>query len=1165
MSSALDHKLRKIMEHNNRMKEQLELPRIPVSQASESLITYTQNTKDYLLPSIWGPPSQDPFASQSGGGCGCSVISLALGATGYISRNKNRCANSVRKALGCILYPCLACLRPQLSTSTHPPADFILFHPLFRHYVKHATLIERCFPPEKSGETLPNSNELSYLVYYAQSKPAKLTKVGAYLSKRIARDTHKLRRSDVLISLHIFGSLLDSCGRDLHFFAKDVLGSLDTALAAKDQELAKAATHAFVLFCRCHTGAALAIDRDLRHMYTRLVKTFALYARSNSGSSEAVPSMQMAALGLCALQAVAESQATYAAESYYELPRIVQTVVSRIANGSSISSDSSAATAPANAVAVEHMVASVAAVDSASALDTEQLASWAWRCLETLVQKSHGQHSRIIISEIFKHLDSQLQWLPTQLCVEIVTAVIERLQTQDQNMVIVETLAFLTDGTLSTHMYLETGRKRQNTMLSDMDDSQAHNINGKGKGDASESIRAANRRACIIRILESTFCRPYVLVGISVMEALNVLVTFLLEAVSGEQPVAPDYAVFVSALAAAANPSAAADNSLSQSSGALADYYHLLAAIGGLATHQYYSNQLADMVGYLVSKMSLSDESVSLERRQWLLQALYMVLRCTNGEATGNIQECLSGNQASAGLSLNTFAPLFTLLTHGIWELRAQTADCLIDILRYNCTSYRDPSWPSVWSPELVDAVHCKLKALLASAHDQQPLALRSATYSALASILREMLNVRGAEGIQDVIWAVEESAPAQENSSWVSLLAMIWSKVAKVQSNVAFERHISSASREAKDSDCWDGLVEETCLESTRRIMAISIDSEQLNERLAKSPFSNTADAGVQIRARDTARKLSVKTTLEFLGQDSLSQYASTKADKARDKKSGTDSASFVDRVLCGTSSAAGTANSDEDISSSPRTSALKQINGIRARVSVDWEAQMQRHDSLSMPQINLEQLRSALRDGLAMRSSDHIDSVTHRSPRARGAMGIMTIARGRARSDRKTSQVYSTSISMSSAAELADDHDNNLEESDDNSSGNSDGNQNQTSADDSSPRAVAKQALTAQPTYKLADVSAMGICNEDMADLAEDMVDANGQPISDEIRDLLESIDDGGMPFPARPNCPPGAAAAAAAAAIASATKSSSMYGHLDETSCSSAVSTPVINHVN
>ncbi|KAJ1836282.1 Guanine nucleotide-binding protein subunit gamma [Coemansia sp. RSA 2706] len=69
-----EHKLRKIVEHNSRLKEQLELPRIPVSQASEALIDFTRTTKDYLLPSQWGPPPHDPFASQTGGSCGCSVM-----------------------------------------------------------------------------------------------------------------------------------------------------------------------------------------------------------------------------------------------------------------------------------------------------------------------------------------------------------------------------------------------------------------------------------------------------------------------------------------------------------------------------------------------------------------------------------------------------------------------------------------------------------------------------------------------------------------------------------------------------------------------------------------------------------------------------------------------------------------------------------------------------------------------------------------------------------------------------------------------------------------------------------------------------------------------------------------------------------------------------------
>ncbi|GAA5802959.1 G-protein gamma-like domain-containing protein [Helicostylum pulchrum] len=72
-------KLKRILEYNERLREQLELPRIPVSEASASLITYCNSTKDALIPSIWGPVSkeEDPFAPTaggSGGSSGCCVV-----------------------------------------------------------------------------------------------------------------------------------------------------------------------------------------------------------------------------------------------------------------------------------------------------------------------------------------------------------------------------------------------------------------------------------------------------------------------------------------------------------------------------------------------------------------------------------------------------------------------------------------------------------------------------------------------------------------------------------------------------------------------------------------------------------------------------------------------------------------------------------------------------------------------------------------------------------------------------------------------------------------------------------------------------------------------------------------------------------------------------------
>ena len=81
-----DLKLRKLIEHTARLKEQLDMPRIKVSEASETyasfiflsffyrLIKYVTSTKDPLLPTVWGPVDKkdDPFVSTGGG---CCVVS----------------------------------------------------------------------------------------------------------------------------------------------------------------------------------------------------------------------------------------------------------------------------------------------------------------------------------------------------------------------------------------------------------------------------------------------------------------------------------------------------------------------------------------------------------------------------------------------------------------------------------------------------------------------------------------------------------------------------------------------------------------------------------------------------------------------------------------------------------------------------------------------------------------------------------------------------------------------------------------------------------------------------------------------------------------------------------------------------------------------------------
>ncbi|CCX15401.1 GGL domain-containing protein [Pyronema domesticum] len=69
--SMAELKLRRLTELNARLREDLDRPRIKVSDACQSMINYTRTTKDFMVPSTWGnvDKREDPYAPQQTGGC----------------------------------------------------------------------------------------------------------------------------------------------------------------------------------------------------------------------------------------------------------------------------------------------------------------------------------------------------------------------------------------------------------------------------------------------------------------------------------------------------------------------------------------------------------------------------------------------------------------------------------------------------------------------------------------------------------------------------------------------------------------------------------------------------------------------------------------------------------------------------------------------------------------------------------------------------------------------------------------------------------------------------------------------------------------------------------------------------------------------------------------
>lgn len=68
-------KLRRLTELNARLREDLDRPRVKVSEACQSMINYTKTTKDFMVPSTWGSVDkrEDPYAPQQSGP-NCCVI-----------------------------------------------------------------------------------------------------------------------------------------------------------------------------------------------------------------------------------------------------------------------------------------------------------------------------------------------------------------------------------------------------------------------------------------------------------------------------------------------------------------------------------------------------------------------------------------------------------------------------------------------------------------------------------------------------------------------------------------------------------------------------------------------------------------------------------------------------------------------------------------------------------------------------------------------------------------------------------------------------------------------------------------------------------------------------------------------------------------------------------
>ncbi|KAJ5288804.1 hypothetical protein N7478_001834 [Penicillium angulare] len=151
---------------------------------------------------------------------------------------------------------------------------------------KHQVLTLKCYPRYQKGvaEVRPNPSELSYLLYYASTRRSKLTKVGGFLEKKVAKDVWRRRLGNVQVALHILTALIEKVPRDLPIYALYVLTVIETVLRSNEVSMVEDSIATFETFCRHQEIATIAAEQGIAQKYREVVRLYASFADPSSES-----------------------------------------------------------------------------------------------------------------------------------------------------------------------------------------------------------------------------------------------------------------------------------------------------------------------------------------------------------------------------------------------------------------------------------------------------------------------------------------------------------------------------------------------------------------------------------------------------------------------------------------------------------------------------------------------------------------------------------------------------------------------------------------------------------------------------------------------------------------------------------------------------------------
>ncbi|KAJ5161297.1 hypothetical protein N7492_006689 [Penicillium capsulatum] len=466
---------------------------------------------------------------------------------------------------------------------------------------KHQVLTLKCYPRYQKGvpEVKPNPSELSYLLYYASTRRSKLPKVGAFLEKRVAKDVWRRRLGNVQVALHILTALIEKVPRELPIYARSVLTILDTILQSNEISLVEDSLTTFETFCLHQDIATIAAEQGIAQKYRDVIRSYASFAHPSHSPAKTSPpvAIRWRNAGLRAIKSVVSSESLAAdggttlkiilpviLENLYSADEDVLAILKerlreperpeRDGNANRRLSIATVHTVDTTGDQGDPALAaqSTADVDRQAELDARLLAL---RCLEKIIiSGSNRGQIRFAATTILEFISTKrnIPQTPTQN---------ESKATQDGNW------ATSLIGLVANWCPVQV---RFVILVTAMDILTETNF----KEDALDAAFT------ILSVVDWLLKSSVNMIGLSVMDILLALVQCVIKVLSPDTETEK-------------KPDSSADHVVAISAQRKAFLALLEQAIGNLATHIYYGDQIADMVRAILRrfKPSANQESVA--------------------------------------------------------------------------------------------------------------------------------------------------------------------------------------------------------------------------------------------------------------------------------------------------------------------------------------------------------------------------------------------------------------------------------------------------------------------------------------------------------------------------------------------------------------------------